>query len=433
MRKTVAAILTSICLLSTTSTALAAESQYLNLSSYKKGMEHQDIKVIQQALMKDGVFNHDELTTYYGSITENAVIKFQKKYGLTADGVIGKSTIEKMATLGLFTYGNLSLKVYKKSMTHSDIKIIQEALRDIGTYKGDDITTYFGSVTEMAVKDFQSMYGLDADGVVGGSTIKKMETLGLVTHNIGVTGVIGNLTLAKYEKGMSHPEVKIIQQVLQQCDTFNEESFTTYFGPATEKAVKDFQSKYGLAVDGVVGGGTLEKMKSLGMITFTVSRGSAKRGAGEYLDWKDVKKKLVRNKTILTVQDLKTGSKFKVKVTAGSNHADVEPTSKNDTNVIKKIWGGFNWDRRPVLVYLNGRVIAASMTAMPHAGVESKPAGKNVSGRSGGYGYGYNYDFVKGNGISGHLDIHFKNSRRHKDNKKDPKHQACVKISAGLK
>lgn len=433
MRKTVAAILTSICLLSTTSTALAAEAQYLNLSAYKKGMDHQDVKVIQQALMKDGVFDHNELTTYYGAITENAVIRFQKKYGLTADGVIGRSTIEKMDSLGLFTYGNLSLKVYKPGMKHSDIKIIQEALRDIGTYKGDTITTYFGSVTEKAVKDFQSMHGLTADGVVGGSTIKKMESLGLVTHNIGVAGVIGNLTLAKYEKGISHPEVKIIQQVLKKCGTFNEDEFTTYFGPVTEKAVKDFQSKYGLAVDGVVGGGTLQKMKSLGFITFTVSRGSAKRGAGEYLDWKDVKKMLVRNKTVLTVQDLKTGMKFKVKVTAGSNHADVEPPSKNDTNIMKKIWGGFTWERRPVLVYLNGRVIAASMTAMPHAGVESKPAGKNVSGRSAGYGYGYNYDFVKGNGMSGHVDIHFKNSRRHKDNRKDSKHQACVKIAAGLK
>ena len=234
---------------------------------------------------------------------------------------------------------------------------------------------------------------------------------------------------------MSHPEVKIIQQVLKQCGTFNEESYTTYFGDATENAVKDFQRKYELDVDGVVGGSTLEKMKSLGFITYSlVSRGNAKRGYGEYLEWKTVKKMLVRNKTTMTVQDLKTGSKFKVKVTAGSNHADVETITKNDTNAMKKIWGGkFSWERRPVLVYVNGKVIAASMTAMPHAGVESKTAGKNVSGRSGGYGYGYNFDFVKGNGMSGHVDIHFKNSRRHKDNRKDPKHQASVKIAAGLK
>jgi len=432
VKRTAAAIITSICILSTASTALAG-SQYLNNSTYKKGIQHEDVKIIQKALMRDGIFNNEELTTYFGPVTEKAVKEFQRKYGLTVDGVIGESTIKKMESLGLFTYGNLALEVYKKGMKHSDVMIIQRALRDIGTFKGEDITTYFGSTTERAVKDFQKMYGLDVDGVVGGETMKKMVNLGLVSHNIGVNRILGNLTLSLYEKGMSHPEVKIIQQVLKQCGTFDEDSYTTYFGPATEKAVKDFQKKNGLEADGVVGGSTLEKMKALGFINYSVSRSSARRGYGEYLDWKDVRKMLVRNKTVMTVQDFNTGLKFKVKVTAGSNHADVETLTKSDTNIMKKIWGGFSWVRRPVLVYLNGKTIAASMTAMPHAGVEGKAAGKNVSNRSGGYGYGYNYDFVKGNGISGHVDIHFKNSRRHKDNRKDSQHQAAVKTAAGKK
>lgn len=432
MRKTVAAIITSICLISTTSTVLA-ESQYLNYNVYKMGTDHQDIKIIQEALMRDGVFNNSEFTTYFGSITENAVINFQRKYGLTADGVIGGTTIKKMESLGLFTYGNLSLNVYKPGMTHSEIKIIQEALKEIGTFTGKDLTTYFGSTTEKAVRDFQKKYGLDADGVVGGATIDKMVSLGLVTHNVGMKKILGALTLGKYEKGMSHPEIKIIQQVLKQCGTFNEDGFTTYFGAVTEKSVKDFQKKYGLKADGIVGGATLEKMKSLGYVTYTVSRGAVMRGVGEYLEWTTVKKMLKRNETVLTVKDKATGVQFKVKVTSGSNHADVETLTKNDTNIMKKAWGGFTWERRPVLVYLNGRTIAASMTAMPHAGVESKTAGKYVSNRSAGYGYGYNFDFVKGNGMSGHVDIHFKNSRRHKDNKKDSKHQAAVKVAAGLK
>ena len=192
MRKTAIAIITSICLISTTSIALA-ESQYLNYQKYEKGMENADIKVIQKALMKDGVFNNDELTAYFGPVTESAVMEFQRKYGLVVDGVIGESTIKKMESLGLFTYGNLSLEVYKKGMKHSDIKVIQEALRDIGTFNGDEITTYFGSTTEKAVKDFQKMYELDADGVVGGATMKKMVSLGLVTHNIGIKRVLETL------------------------------------------------------------------------------------------------------------------------------------------------------------------------------------------------------------------------------------------------
>lgn len=172
MRKAAIAIITSICFLGSTATALAG-SQSLNYNVYKVGVENEDVKLIQQALKRDGAFDGKELTSYFGPITEKAVKDFQRKYGLTADGVIGESTIKKMEALGLFTYGNLSLDVYKKGMKHSDVKVIQEALREIETFKGDEITTYFGSTTEKAVKDFQRKYELDADGVVGGSTMKK--------------------------------------------------------------------------------------------------------------------------------------------------------------------------------------------------------------------------------------------------------------------
>lgn len=437
MRKKALLLLTSIFIATSPITVLAEDINTFELSTYKKGMESEDIKLIQKALKKAGIYNHDEITSYYGEITKNAVKNFQLKYNLDADGVAGKSTLEKMEELGLFTYGNLTLPFYEKDIHHEDVKILQKALREEGFYNNDFETTYFGPDTEEAVRRFQKKYDLYVDGIVGHSTIDKMVALGLVTNNKRANGVnnkfIGSLSLTIYEKGMKHPEVKIIQQALKKCVDFNED-FTTYYGSTTEKAVKDFQKKYKLKADGVVGSSTIEKMKELGLVTYKVSRGNVKRGYGEYLDWwKQVKKMLKRNKTILTIQDLETGLKFKVKYTAGSNHADVEALSKKDTSIIKKIWGGFSWERRPVLVALNGRRIAASMTAMPHAGVEGKTGGKYVSGRSGGYGYGYNFDFIKGNGMSGHIDLHFKNSQRHKDDKKDPKHQAAIKRAAGLK
>jgi hypothetical protein len=107
--------------------------------------------------------------------------------------------------------------------------------------------------------------------------------------------------------------------------------------------------------------------------------------------------------------------------------------SKNDSLTIKKLWGGqYSWARRPVLVYLNNRVIAASMNGMPHAGREELPDGATVSSRSGKYGRGYNYDYIKGNGVSGHVCIHFRGSTLHKNNKSDPEHQRDVKVAAGL-
>ena len=70
------------------------------------------------------------------------------------------------------------------------------------------------------------------------------------------------------------------------------------------------------------------------------------------------------------------------------------------------------------------------MTAMPHAGVDSEPANTYVSQRSGGYSRGLNLDKIKDNGMSGHVDVHFLNSKTHGSNKVDAKHQAAIKEAA---
>jgi hypothetical protein len=130
------------------------------------------------------------------------------------------------------------------------------------------------------------------------------------------------------------------------------------------------------------------------------------------------------------VTDVLTGRSFEVKRTYGSNHADVEPLTKGDTEIIKDIWGGFTWERRAVVVQIGKYTMAASMTAMPHAGIDSKPAGIYVSNRSEGYGRGINLDKVKNNGCSGVMDIHFKNSRTHTTNTKQKSQQDMVKKAA---
>lgn len=153
---------------------------------------------------------------------------------------------------------------------------------------------------------------------------------------------------------------------------------------------------------------------------------------GEYLYWfDDVNKKVLPRGTVFKVTDFDTGKSFTMKRTIGSYHADCEALTLEDTKIIKDIWGGFNWKRRPVIVQTGDRLIAASMTAMPHAGVDSEDGGKYVKWRSDGYGAGTNYDYVKGNGMDGHIDIHFAGSKRHKDGKIDEKHQECIKIAAG--
>lgn len=129
-----------------------------------------------------------------------------------------------------------------------------------------------------------------------------------------------------------------------------------------------------------------------------------------------------------TVKDYNTGKTFKMIRTGGTNHADVEPLTAADTQTIKSIWGGFNWTRRPVLIYTNGKVYGASMSGMPHSGLDSEPAREYTSkNRSDNYGPGINYDSVKNNNADGHMDIHFLNSKTHSSNKLDTQHQNNIK------
>lgn len=133
----------------------------------------------------------------------------------------------------------------------------------------------------------------------------------------------------------------------------------------------------------------------------------------EALSWSTASKVMPRG-SVATVLDIYTGKRFQIKRTFGTNHADVEALTTKDTQIIKSIWGGFSWERRPVIVEFNDRYLAASLAGMPHAGDS--------------------LDGVKNNGMNGVIDLHFRGSRRHKEGNiaavVDPQHQAAINVAA---
>lgn len=61
-------------------------------SSLRLGDEGKSIRDIQRQLKKLGYYTYSKKTSYFGSITEEAVTEFQAQNGLKADGVVGKRT-----------------------------------------------------------------------------------------------------------------------------------------------------------------------------------------------------------------------------------------------------------------------------------------------------------------------------------------------------
>lgn len=224
------------------------------------------------------------------------------------------------------------------------------------------------------------------------------------------------------KKGMSGQDVSTLQSDLASLGHYSYE-VTGYFGDITQNAVKDFQSKHGLAADGIVGRATMNSIQQ------SLGAAPSAPGDGEYCKkaWFEGGNKVFDIGKVATVYDVDTGRTFRVKRTFGDNHADCETLTSEDTRVMKEIYGGkWSWDRRAVILDVDGVKIPASMSGMPHAGVNSEPARVYVTNRSGGFGRGINLDTIKGNGMDGHFDIHLLGSRTHGTNRVEPRHQSMV-------
>ena len=301
----------------------------------------------------------------------------------------------------------------------AEVTKLQEQLKKLGYFSGK-ATGYFGSVTKTAVKKFQASKGVAVDGIVGKQTSKILFDSGTSSRS-----------------ALSREQLKKVQTVLKNQGMYKGK-IDGIFGKLTNSAVKQFQQKNGLPATGTIDAATEAKITA-SAASAVPSRGAAEatrttaegKSEIEMLDWWKEANKVFSIGTTAKVIDVGTGKSFKIVRTYGGNHADCEAATLEDSKIIKDIWGGnWSWTRRPIIIELNGRRLAASMAAMPHAGIDNQPANKILNKRSQGYGRGYNLDKIKNNGMDGVFDVHFLNSRTHGTNRVDPNHQNAVKKAA---
>ena len=392
----------------------------------KKGSSGEKVKELQRRLKELGYYSNG-IDGNYGDRTVEAVKAFQKKNGLTEDGVAGEATLKKL---------NSDSAVGAKDKTESDknededkddgslkkgssgekVKELQRRLKELGYYNYG-IDGNYGDRTVESVKAFQKKNGLTADGVAGEATLKKLNSDSAVNANGGSGESLNtNQTL---EKGDNGAQVKALQLRLKELGYYTT-TIDSDYGYRTAEAVSDFQRANGLTVDGVAGPATLRKIASSSAIT--KDEADKKQDDNkqddedettyvtESLDWYEDGQDLFRRKTTVEVKDCRTGLVFKAQVLYGTNHLDVEPLTAADTEILLQINGGveFKYYRRPVLVKYNGHVYAASIYSEPHGD-----------------------QTITNNNFEGQFCLHFTGSKLHKKDengnyKDDADHQKCV-------
>ena len=79
----------------------AQEQAYADVAIIKQGSSGSEVKEVQRRLKLWGYYN-GSVDGVFGKGTRSAVIAFQKKNGLTADGVVGKSTYKALGMTGSY-------------------------------------------------------------------------------------------------------------------------------------------------------------------------------------------------------------------------------------------------------------------------------------------------------------------------------------------
>lgn len=163
----------------------------------KEGDTGEQVGLIQYYLSVIGYFDDNipvpGINRLYDENTKNAVLAFQRQYGLTEDGEVGRETFNKITEV----YNNLRQSVGQQSpaisqeifpgrflglgMSGDDIEQLQNLLRTVSTKDPSipavQVTGEFDQATEDAVKAIQSRSNITPNGIVGPLTWEKILSL----------------------------------------------------------------------------------------------------------------------------------------------------------------------------------------------------------------------------------------------------------------
>lgn len=228
----------------------------------------------------------------FGKETEEAVKTFQRTFNLTPDGIVGRATWYRISSIyvGVKRLAELEQEpeeeikepegdgkypgyLLKYGSRGEKVREMQSYLAEISKYYNipsilpDGI---FGNITKQTVIEFQRLFGVDADGIVGVNTwdmiynvYKKLER-----KNIRETYIYSfdypGYVLKEY---LINNDIKWLQTYLNAIARFYKEMPTIavdgIYRKRTRNAVSSFQRVFGLSPTGEIGYNDWNKLISV--------------------------------------------------------------------------------------------------------------------------------------------------------------------------
>ena len=220
----------------------------------------------------------------FGAGTTAAVRTFQRYFGLTVDGIVGRTTWNKLYEV----YNDIANDLLAPSLRPGDypgvlrvgssgraVRELQFYLYILSAYQNNipavRIDGRFGADTEAAVRAYQRSAGLTVDGIVGRATWDSLYKRASQLRQSGPVIIFERQPWpgAALEEGSEGPSVLyytvLLQRIAYYFDSVQSLPLSSSYTPETVVATRSLQALLNLPVTGIVDRETWDAAEALGL------------------------------------------------------------------------------------------------------------------------------------------------------------------------